>query len=449
MINWDREFLKKLKQLGIEIFVYERFKDDITIVVESLEAGTKYEDDSIVNDPEKKIRDEDKSNEEITMNVLNDVANSMDAMIQFTVDFPTNHKSGRVPILDVQASISEEKQNKIEFEYYEKPTRNKKVILSDSALTAKQKRTILTQECLRRLRNTQKDLGGDIQKKNLNNFMVKMKNSGYGAKYRKEILDSSYKAFNEMIKADQLGEKPLYRSKYYKKDIREDEKIKKRKNWYKNGQKETEYITVLFVPITKGGLLAKELRKHEYELNRNSKYRIKIVENGGIQLKNFLIQKDPFPKLKCDRIKCIICNSEESETLKFSCNSNNVGYQIGCDTCLERGKSRVYEGESSRSARIRGAEHLADFEKMRPKSVLWKHKLTEHPDEEMKFKMKITKKYQDPLSRQANEAVRISFRNQKAGELLNSKSEFNHPPISRVMVEKRSKSKIWTESIKY
>ena len=43
MINWDREFLKKLKQLGIEIFVYERFKDDITIVVESFESGTKYE----------------------------------------------------------------------------------------------------------------------------------------------------------------------------------------------------------------------------------------------------------------------------------------------------------------------------------------------------------------------------------------------------------------------
>ena len=56
-----------------------------------------------------------------------------------------------------------------------------------------------------------------------------MKNSGYGAKYRKEILDSSYKAFDEMIKADQLGEKPLYRSKYYKKDIRKDEKIQKRK----------------------------------------------------------------------------------------------------------------------------------------------------------------------------------------------------------------------------
>ena len=193
----------------------------------------------------------------------------------------------------------------------------------------------------------------------------------------------------------------------------------------------------MFVPITKGGLLAKELRRREYELNKNSKYRIKIVEDGGVKLKDFLVQKDPFPTLKCERKKCIICQSEESETLKFSCNSNNVGYKIECDTCSERGKFRVYEGESSRSARLRGGEHLADFENKRPKSVLLKHKLNEHQHEEMKFKMKITKKFKDPLTRQANEAIRISYRNEKNGELLNSKSEFNHPPISRVIVEKR------------
>ena len=49
------------------------------------------------------------------------------------------------------------------------------------------------------------------------------------------------------------------------------------KNWYKSGQNEIEYTTVLFVPITKGGTLAKEVRQREYELNKNSKIRIKIA----------------------------------------------------------------------------------------------------------------------------------------------------------------------------
>ena len=87
----------------------------------------------------------------------------------------------------------------------------------------------------------------------------------------------------------------------------------------------------------------------------------------------------------------------------------------------------VYEGETSRSARIRGGEHVRDFEKKRSSSVLYKHKEIEHKDEMMKIKMQITKKFKDPLTRQANEGVRINNRNKN--ELLNSKTEFNHPPI--------------------
>ena len=75
------------------------------------------------------------------------------------------------------------------------------------------------------------------------------------------------------------------------------------------------------------------------------------------------MQKDPFQISKCEKKKCLICGSEKSENLKYACNSNNVGYKLKCEICLERGQKRVYEGESSRSARVRGAEHLADFER--------------------------------------------------------------------------------------
>ena len=446
MLNWDKEFLKKMKSLNMNPALYERFKDDITIVLRALEAGTKFEDGVLTVDMKKKVADEQKTDEEITMEVVRGVADSIDEMIKFTVDYPGNHKSGKMPVLDVEVAINKEKENKIEFQFYEKPTKNKKVILNDSAIPSKQKRTILTQECLRRLRNTQIDLGKEVQTKHLNEFMVKMKNSGYTAQYRKQILDSAYKAFEKMVKADQNGEKPLYRDKTWKKEIRKEQKENNRLNWYKNGKngkkeldakKSIDYKTVLFVPVTKGGLLAKELKKREEEINRYSNSRIKIIEDGGVQLKNFLIEKDPFPKTKCEKKKCFICNSEESDQMKFSCNSNNVGYRLECDTCIEKGKLRVYEGESSRSARVRGAEHLADLNHKRSKSVLLKHKIAEHQNEEMKIKMKITGKFRDPLTRQANEAVRISQRSKNTGELLNSKSEFNHPPLGRVAVEKR------------
>ena len=55
-------------------------------------------------------------------------------------------------------------------------------------------------------------------------------------------------------------------------------------------------IIVLFVPVTNGGKLDKQLKKREQEINTNCKKRIKIMEGGGIQIKNILVKKDPFPE---------------------------------------------------------------------------------------------------------------------------------------------------------
>ena len=50
--------------------------------------------------------------------------------------------------------------------------------------------------------------------------------------------------------------------------------------------------------------------------------------------------------------------------------------------------------------------------------------------------MEITQNFKDALTRQANEAVRIYSR--PDNELLNSKSEFNHPPLARIVVERKT-----------
>ena len=131
---------------------------------------------------------------------------------------------------------------------------------------------------------------------NLNEFMVKLKNSGYSKNYRIQILDSAEKAYEKMVNDDKNEVKPMYRSRNRNKNKRLENKSMKRVNWYKNVSQRTEYKTVLFVPVTKGSILAKELRNREEEINRFSKERIKIEENGGISIKDFLIQKDTFPK---------------------------------------------------------------------------------------------------------------------------------------------------------
>ena len=67
--------------------------------------------------------------------------------------------------------------------------------------------------------------------------MVKLKNSGYGEKYRKEILDSALKGFEKMLEEDRNGTKPLFRNRSWKKEERENRKKERKVNWYKDGKK--------------------------------------------------------------------------------------------------------------------------------------------------------------------------------------------------------------------
>jgi hypothetical protein len=196
------------------------------------------------------------------MEIIKEIAEQVNPMIKLTIDTPCNYEDGKLPVLDVTVKVNKEMKNRIDFEFYEKQTKNPKVILSDSALSSSTKRTVLTQECLRRLRNTKKELGESVRNKHLNNFMLKLKNSGYSRDYRVQIVDSALNAFEKMVEDDRKGIKPLYRDRSWKSDERLEAKKKKKLNWFQNSNNsEIKYKSVLFVPPTPGGILAKEIKK--------------------------------------------------------------------------------------------------------------------------------------------------------------------------------------------
>ena len=260
--------------------------------------------------------------------------------------------------------------------------------------------------------------------------------SNYNEKFRKEVLDSALKAFEKMKEDDKNNVKPLYRSRTWNTEERKRHKNEKKLNWWNTKNSKIQYKSVLFVTPTPGGTLAKELRQREEELNRHSDERVKIVEKGGRNIESLLAKKDPFMKENCTEKLCPLCNNGDGK-LDIACNTNNVGYRWTCKTCKDGNKIAVYEGETSRSARMRGLEHIRGKHNKQADNVLYKHQLKEHRNETAAFEMEITGIFKDALSRQADEAVRIFAR--QGHELMNSKSEFNHPPVSRIILEKNPK----------
>ena len=266
MVDWDKRLKIELKKYGIELDIFSRFKDDINIVTESLEKGSKLFDGNIIIDEAKKKLDEEKSDSCITMEIIKEIAESIDPMIRLTVDTPCKHKGNYIPILDLKVSMNTKENNRIDYQFFEKPTNNKRGLLANAAMSAKSMRTILTQEGLRRLRNTSLHLGKEVQEKHLNDFMLKLKNSGHSVKFRKQILDSILKAFDKILLEDKKGTKPLFRDRNWNLEEREESKKRKKLNWFNNYKNEVPpkseiiYKSVLFVPPTPGGELARELK---------------------------------------------------------------------------------------------------------------------------------------------------------------------------------------------
>ena len=98
--------------------LYTRFKDDIAVVIESLEKGSKLVEEKIVIDEIKQLEDGNKDDTEITMDIVQNLANSINPMIKLTVETPSNHPDGKLPVLDITVRINLEAHNRLDFELY-------------------------------------------------------------------------------------------------------------------------------------------------------------------------------------------------------------------------------------------------------------------------------------------------------------------------------------------
>ena len=168
--------------------------------------------------------------------------------------------------------------------------------------------------------------------------------------------------------------------------------------------------------------------------------KIKFIESGGLKLKNILTRNNPFPTPECQDKICPVCKktdiSDPGTIRKFRahCQTEGVGYRVVCLNCKKKGKFASYEGETGRSAKVRFKEHIRSLKNKSKSSALFKHGNNEHPDEKPDWQFQILSTFQDPLTRQVNEAVRIN--NLPVNSVLNSKSEFNHAPLNRIYIKK-------------
>ena len=331
-----------------------------------------------------------------TFKVLQCIGNSIHPSIQVDVDVPSNYPDKRVPILDLKVGIEVVKtefgeERKIVHKHYVKPMANKFVIRSDAAMAMKNKRTILTQMCLRVLLNNSEYLGEEEKKSSIRFFMSRMQASGYSEKFRYEVLKSAIDAF-EKVSNDPT--RPKYRGKELNTPKARQDLTKRRKNWFRKGG----FESVMFVPATPGS----QLRRMIEEEIEGSSLKIKVVEKAGIRVKKILQINNPFKDRTCNEDNCLVC----STTGEGRCRKTGVTYQVSCKGISCGG---IYNGETHSNGYTRGLEHASDLRHKRERSVMWKHCVKKHNGEEQEFEMRVVDQVRnDATKRLILEAVRIN-----------------------------------------
>ena len=209
--------------LTFHLYSYTRFVDDTANGMAALPPGTRWgeEEGYMVFLPHLEEEDKEVQADMRTMREVVRMGNSLSEMIQLTGDCPSANESGKMPLLNTQVWVEE---NKLMHENYRKPMANPLTMLAMSAMPAKMKRTVLTQEVVRIRRNISLELPWETTVKHLNDFSSRMRASGYGERYRFEIIKSGVEGFDKMIEEENTGGRPINQRRTWNEDQRQKKK---------------------------------------------------------------------------------------------------------------------------------------------------------------------------------------------------------------------------------
>ena len=229
------------------------YVDDNNLMSNPLPAGARLNSDGKIEIVDEYVQtDSEIPSDQRTAKLYGEIANDVSEFIKVTVDYPSAHSSGWMPILDLLVKIS---NNEAVYKFYKKEVSNPRVILASSAMPIKVKRHSLAQEGIRRLRNTKRSLPWSVKADILSEYSHKLKISGYSESFRLDIIQSAVIGFERQCEAADQGIRPLHRPRSFDQENRRKAKLLSPRTWYRPAS------VVGFYPPSPGGQLAKEVQE--------------------------------------------------------------------------------------------------------------------------------------------------------------------------------------------
>ena len=362
MYDWSCHYRVMLENICLWAPILKGYVDDNRQYTTKMTPGMRFDDNKKVFSLREELVEQDRGNNDLEsatrkMEIeCRKAMNSINPDIQFTTETAYDFPQGRLHTLDTDIWV--EDGGILRHSYYQKEMKTPFLLMQASAMASQQKFSILSNELMRRLGNTDLLVKHNEKMEIVERFVREMKNSGYerraareavmsglrGIKKRRERREKEvvnfYRSAKETL-AERMRKKLLESTTWYKEDEGNNEQREKteftKSSWEGNagddgegGAREKKRYgvrggriskpkgkggntgqakAVMFVPFTKGSQLARRMRVSELTMEQMSGYKLKVVERGGIKLEHILVKKNPCEGDCCDRPLCLLCES--------------------------------------------------------------------------------------------------------------------------------------------
>jgi hypothetical protein len=121
--------------------------------------------------------------------------------------------------------------------------------MARSAGPISEKRSILVQECLRRLKNCDPGQPWNVKTFYLNKFMLEMKFAGHNQKFRQTVAEIAIKKYQNILKKHNEKEGTMYSNRSEQEEmVRQKEGNASKYNWFREKGGYTSTVNVLPTP---------------------------------------------------------------------------------------------------------------------------------------------------------------------------------------------------------
>ena len=405
-----------------------------------------------------------------TVQELGKVYNSIKPHLKFTLECEEDFSNRRLPTLDCELWME---GDKVMTAFFEKPTKTPYCILATTAMPQQMIENSMVQEVVRRLVNTSMELKEE-KVTAVEGLIKRMRRSGHSIEVTGRVVGRGLQTYQRKAENHMRGVRKMNRSGRESLKDRREKKLTIKKSWFTTNKTNASEkpqgrhhkppnpkVTrdnrspdaAIFVPRAPRGALATLLKQAESDLAKVSAFKLKVVEECGRDLKDTLMQSNPWAREDCNRQDCLLClaRREGDDQVRGNCKTKSVTYSSTCTLCKREGRETQYIGESGRSLYERSKEHYRQALSKSQNSHIREHLENQHPGanpEPGTFRFSVTGSYYSALDRQLSEAIKIQRASTQKTTVLNSKFEFNRCLIPTIVTED-TKTKPYHTNLRY